>query len=118
RLPDSSSVQAAGELKPTNVSVFFSLRKNDALLVQPAASVTVTVYNPAAVCERSSVTAPSFHWKVYGVAPPLTEISIEPFVSLQSGSTRTPVILICDVPPTVNRAVAAQLFLSFTVTAY
>ena len=42
------------------------------------ASVTVTVYVPAARFARSSEVAPLLHTNVYGIVPPETVISIEP----------------------------------------
>ena len=84
--------------------------------VHPLASVTVTVYVPAATLLRSCVAAALLHVYVYPAVPPFTVKSIEPLLLPQ-------VVFVCVVDNArgvgwviVTLVVAVHPFKSVTVT--
>ena len=91
----------------------------EAVLVQLLASVTVTVYVPAARPVRSCVVMPPVQKYVYGETPPLTVRSMEP-VEEPLHNTFTCVVLKAKAGGCVivTAVVAVQPLLSVTVTVY
>ena len=92
-------------------------------IVQPFASVTVTLYVPAPNVFGSSTLSPLDHAYVYDVVPPVTVISILPFSPpLHVGFTTTAAVVVISRPPEgpviSTLLVVVQLFASVTVTTY
>ncbi len=88
------------------------------MAVQPFASVTIIVYDPAVSPVGSSALKPLLQEYLYGIVPPLTVISILPeLLPLQVGLLTVPAIANAVAAPEIVTFVeVVQFFASVTIT--